>query len=201
MAPCQRAIRSIEWPGADVNRDGTVAVCETHDSIDAPAALVHSPSRIDDRDIRDHSRPNSWRVGVPAALVASRRDRRRRRRADTLTDWRAERAVRSLPVGLRLRGDLYGRTVPTASLQLDQARPVDLTRDRDLQPVSRSIGTALPGYRSGWFSLRNGQRALLYVTDPSRVALVPTRDRYVILLSVADPAAFIASLRRAQQKP
>ncbi|HEV8446412.1 MAG TPA: PH domain-containing protein [Gemmatimonadaceae bacterium] len=103
--------------------------------------------------------------------------------------------------GLRLRGDLYGRMVPAASLQLDQARPVDLTRDRDLQPVRRSVGTALPGYRSGWFSLRNGQRALLYVTDPSRVAYVPTRDRYVILLSVADPAALIARLRRSQQRP
>jgi uncharacterized membrane protein YccC len=102
--------------------------------------------------------------------------------------------------GLRLRGDLYGRLVPTASLALDQARPVDLTRDRDLQPVSRSIGTALPGYRSGWFSLRSGQRALLHVTDPSRVAFVPTRDNYVLLLSVADPAAFIGALQRAAPK-
>jgi PH (Pleckstrin Homology) domain-containing protein len=98
--------------------------------------------------------------------------------------------------GLRLRGDLYGRTISPASLELDQARPVDLTTDRDLQPIRRSVGTAMPGYRSGWFNLRNGQRALLYVTDPSRVAYVPTRDRYVVLLSVADPSALIASLRR-----
>ena len=100
------------------------------------------------------------------------------------------------PAGLRLYGDLYGRTVPAASLQIDQARSADLTRDHDLQPISRTIGTAFRGYRSGWFSLRSGQRALLYVTDPTRVAYVPTRDNYVILLSVADPAALIASLHR-----
>jgi hypothetical protein len=98
--------------------------------------------------------------------------------------------------GLRLSGDLFGRLVPSASLDLDQAHPVDLTRDYNLQPVSRSIGTALPGYRSGWFSLRSGQRALLYVTDPTRVAYVPTREHYVMLLSVPDPAALIASLHR-----
>lgn len=100
------------------------------------------------------------------------------------------------PAGLRLYGDLYGRTVAAASLQVDQARPADLTRDRDLQPISRRIGTAFPGYRAGWFSLRSGQRALLYVTDPTRVAYVPTRENYVILMSVADPAALIASLHR-----
>jgi len=98
--------------------------------------------------------------------------------------------------GLQLHGDLYGRLLPPSMLEIDSARVVDLNRDRELQPVRRTWGTAMPGYRSGWFALRNGQRALLYVTDPSRIAYVPTRDHYVVMMSVADPGALIASLHR-----
>lgn len=101
------------------------------------------------------------------------------------------------PAGLQLRGDFYGRLVPATALRLAEARPVDLRVDRALAPVARTGGTAVPGYRAGWFRLRDGERALLYVTDPSRVAYVPTRAGYSILVSVADPAAFLTSLRRA----
>lgn len=99
--------------------------------------------------------------------------------------------------GLRLRGDFYGRLVPAADLRADLARPVDLERERALQPTLRTGGTALPGYRAGWFRLRNGERALLYVTDARRVAYVPTRAGYSVLVSVAEPEALVAALRRA----
>jgi hypothetical protein len=100
------------------------------------------------------------------------------------------------PAGLRLRGDFYGRLIPTQSLRLDLARVVDLRSDSDLKPVIRTLGTSISGYRAGWFRLRDGERALLYVTDPSRVVYLPTADGYSVLLSVADPAAFISSLQR-----
>lgn len=100
------------------------------------------------------------------------------------------------PAGLRLRGDLYGRLIPATALHTEAARVVDLRTDPALQPVERTEGTAIPGYRAGWFRLQNGERALLYVTDPSRVAYVPTRAGYSVLLSVADPAVLVASLRR-----
>lgn len=100
------------------------------------------------------------------------------------------------PAGLRIRGDLYGRMIPAAAIQVAAARPVDLTTERDLQPTMRTMGTGLPGYKAGWFRLRNGQKALLYVTDKSRVAYIPTTAGYAVLLSVPDPAAFVASLNR-----
>jgi hypothetical protein len=100
------------------------------------------------------------------------------------------------PDGLRLRGDFYGRLIPTRSLRLDQARVVDLRSDPELKPVLRTLGTSISGYRAGWFRLRDGERALLYVTDPARVVYLPTADGYSVLLSVSDPAAFIASLQR-----
>ena len=105
------------------------------------------------------------------------------------------------PSGLRLRGDFYGRTIPAADLQPEAARAIDLRAERALQPVTRTNGVAVPGYQAGWFRLRDGERALLYLTDPSRVAYVPTRAGYSVLVSVADPAAFLASLRRITAGP
>lgn len=115
--------------------------------------------------------------------------------AYTLTAARTARFEVS-PSGLRLRGDFYGRLIPAAQLQPEAARAVDLRTEALLQPVARTGGTAVPGYRAGWFRLRGGERALLYVTDPSRVAYVPTRAGYSVMVSVPDPAAFVASLRR-----
>ncbi len=53
----------------------------------------------------------------------------------------------------------------------------------------------MPGYRAGWFRLANGEKALLYVTDPHKVAYVPTRAGYSLLLSVDRPTEFVERLR------
>jgi Bacterial PH domain len=98
--------------------------------------------------------------------------------------------------GLRLRGDFYGRMIPARALRLADARAVDLHSEPALAPAVRTGGTGISGYQAGWFRLRDGERALLYVTDPTRVAYVPTTEGYAVLLSVADPAALLASLRR-----
>lgn len=97
------------------------------------------------------------------------------------------------PAGLRLRGDLYGRTIPAAQLVAADARRISIT-DGAYRPTMRTGGTAMPGYRAGWFKLRNGHKALLYVTDASRVVLVPTTAGYDVLLSVAETDAFVARL-------
>lgn len=103
------------------------------------------------------------------------------------------------PDGLRLRGDLYGRLIPARALQVDRARRVNLAEDSGLEPVRRSMGTGLPGYRSGWFRLRNGERALLYLTDRDRAVYVPTTEGYSVIVSPSDPDAFLASLRRTSK--
>jgi Bacterial PH domain len=99
------------------------------------------------------------------------------------------------PDGLRLRGDLWGRFIPKAELRVDLARRVDMTQEEGLRPKWRRIGTALPGYQSGWFRLRNGDKALLYLTDRTRAVYVPTTAGYVLLLSPSDPDGFLSTLR------
>jgi hypothetical protein len=97
--------------------------------------------------------------------------------------------------GLRLRGDVYGRMIPAASLRPDGARRVDFAADTGLQPHRRTGGTSVPGYQSGWYRLRNGEKALLYLTDRSRAVYVPTSAGYAVLLSPSDPDGFLQSLQ------
>ncbi len=100
---------------------------------------------------------------------------------------------------LRLRGDLYGRTIPRSQLLTDLARRVDFRMEPELLPKWKRVGTGLPGYQSGWFRLRNGEKALLYLTDRTRAVYVPTSAGYSLLLSPQDPDGFLAALRNRQR--
>jgi hypothetical protein len=98
------------------------------------------------------------------------------------------------PAGLRLRGGLYGRFIPSSVLVTSRAQRVDLA-DQNLRPIIRTFGTGLPGYRAGWFRLANGEKALLYLTDRRNAVYVSTTDGYSILLSPGDPDAFLTAIR------
>ena len=97
--------------------------------------------------------------------------------------------------GLQIHGDLYGQLIRRSSLKGGSARIVDLAVDTALAPKRRSLGTAVPGYRSGWFRLRNGREALVYLTDRTHAVFVPTTAGYDLLLSPQDPERFVDRLR------
>ena len=97
--------------------------------------------------------------------------------------------------GLRLHGDWYGRTIPPGQIRGRDARRVDLAAEPALAPKWRTMGTGLPGYQAGWFRLRNGEKALLYLTDRTRAVYVPTTAGYSLLLSPADPEGFLSAVR------
>jgi Bacterial PH domain len=105
------------------------------------------------------------------------------------------------PAGLRLRGDLYGRFIPADRLRGASAARVDFAAAPELTPRQRTMGTGLPGYRSGWFRLRNGEKALLYLTDMSRAVYIPTTEGYSVLLSPAEPDQFLSALRGISTRP
>lgn len=99
--------------------------------------------------------------------------------------------------GLRLTGGLYGRFIPRAALVTERVRVVDFVKEPELAPALRTNGVALPGYRAGWFKLADGSKALLQITDETRVVFVPTTLGYGLLLSPTEPHAFAEALRRA----
>jgi hypothetical protein len=96
---------------------------------------------------------------------------------------------------LSIRGDLYGRRIPLASLDLATARTLDLTREPEYRPRLRTNGTALPGYAAGWFRLVNGEKCLAFLTDQRRAVYVRTREGYSLLLSCAEGEALLQELR------
>ena len=98
--------------------------------------------------------------------------------------------------GLRLSGELYGRFISTSELRLEQSRLVDIGLEPNLAPVIRTFGTGLPGYNTGWYRLRNGEKALLYLTNRSQAVYIPTTAGYVVLVSPKDPAGFLARLQK-----
>jgi hypothetical protein len=88
---------------------------------------------------------------------------------------------------LRIRGDIYGRTIPATAVLVDEMKALNLKRDTAYGLSWRTNGSGLPGYKSGWFKLMNGEKALVFVTDPTQILYIPTRDGYSVLLSVAEP--------------
>lgn len=99
------------------------------------------------------------------------------------------------PEGLRIAAHLYGRRIPADALLLNQARVVDLDQEPAFQPKRRTNGIGLPGYQAGWFRLRDGEKALLFLPDRSRVVYLPTTKGYAVLMSLDRPDDFLRSLR------
>ena len=97
---------------------------------------------------------------------------------------------------MRLVGDFWGREIPLRLLDASKAQILDLNADKEFFPKRRTFGTGLPGYSSGWLRLRNGDKALLYLTSRSEVVYIPTFDGYLVLLSIEEPERFIAALQQ-----
>ena len=98
--------------------------------------------------------------------------------------------------GVHIHGDFYGRLIPAAELQVARARAIDINVETGYRPESRTNGLGLPNYQSGWFRLANGSSALLFVTDWSKAVVVPTTERFDLVVSPADPQAFLSALNR-----
>ncbi|WP_107666411.1 PH domain-containing protein [Cyanothece sp. BG0011] len=98
---------------------------------------------------------------------------------------------------LNITGDLYGRTIPLNSLVIDEAKVIKLDQESPYQPRWRTNGIGLPGYQSGWFKLKNGEKALLFVTEKNEVVYLPTVEGYSLLMSVKQPTELLESLKHS----
>jgi Bacterial PH domain len=98
--------------------------------------------------------------------------------------------------GVTIRGDMYGRFVPKDKMVLKSARATDLSREDNLAPKWKTNGAGFPGYKSGWYRLRDDSKALVFITDPHSVVYIPTVDGSCLLMSVANPEQFLAALKQ-----
>jgi hypothetical protein len=102
------------------------------------------------------------------------------------------------PGALRIRGSLFGRTIPLDRLKVAEARLVDLAHGPDRPRLIRTLGVGLPGYLAGWCrGLRGEGRFLAFLTDKARAVRIPTADGYTLFLSPAAPELFLQALNSA----
>jgi len=88
---------------------------------------------------------------------------------------------------LTVKSLFYGRKIPLGEINLDGVKSLNLReeRDKDYRALYRTNGIGLPGYLAGWMKLHNGHKALVYITDKTKVVLIPTKD-FDVLISTDD---------------
>lgn len=106
------------------------------------------------------------------------------------------RGIRLEGASLRVRSSMFTSRTEVAALDLAHARVVDLAEHGEFAPTRKTLGYGLPGFKSGHFRMRNGQRAFCLVTDASRVLALPLRDGRWLLLSPEQPRQLLQDLQR-----
>jgi hypothetical protein len=79
------------------------------------------------------------------------------------------------------------KRVPLSRLRAAGLRVVDLGERTELRPWLRLWGTGLPGFRAGWYRLRNGEKAVCLLLDRQRVSYLRSDDGLSLLLSLERP--------------
>jgi hypothetical protein len=88
---------------------------------------------------------------------------------------------------LTVKSLFYGRKIPLDEINLEGVKSLNLheERDKNYRITARTNGIGLPGYWVGWMILHNNHKALTYITDRTKVVLIPTKD-FDILISTDD---------------
>lgn len=99
---------------------------------------------------------------------------------------------------LVVKAAMYTRRTPLAAIDAGAARVVDLREHTELKPFWKNNGYGLPGFRAGYFRLRNRERAFCLLTDPARVAVLPVPGERMLLLSTTRATELVAAVREAR---
>jgi len=95
---------------------------------------------------------------------------------------------------LIIKSTFYGRKIPLENIKIDEIKAISLDEDIDYNLSFRTNGTALPQFKSGWFRLKDREKALVFITDKDSVVLIPTKD-YVLLFSMDNIEEFISKIK------
>ena len=97
--------------------------------------------------------------------------------------------------GIEIATTFYTRKLSLDQLRLGQARVVSLDEHTELKPMFKTNATALPGFQSGWFRLRNRNKALVARAGGNRVVWIPTDAGHDLLLQPKQPQILLDYLR------
>ena len=96
---------------------------------------------------------------------------------------------------------LYTQRIQVDTLDLDNARIVDLDERTELRPLLGINRFGLPGLRAGYYVLRNRNRGFCLLTRFQKVLMLPRRDGRFVLLSPEQPQALLSRLRELATTP
>ena len=94
-----------------------------------------------------------------------------------------------------IKSIFYGRKIPLEEILVDGIKKIDLNDNTEFSISIRINGISVPKFKSGWMKLKNGQKALTFITDKSSVVLIPTMD-YLLLFSMDNIEEFINKIKR-----
>jgi hypothetical protein len=78
---------------------------------------------------------------------------------------------------------------------LDSAMVVNLENDKAHRPIFKTNGYSVPGFKSGWFRLRNRQSAFCAMGEGKRILLLPTNKGHCLMLGTAAPEKTLEQLK------
>lgn len=94
---------------------------------------------------------------------------------------------------------IYSKTVPLRLLDINHAQIIDLTQNSQFKIQFRQNGIGLPGYQLGYFKLeqpyRGISKAILSVTDSTKVIVLPTKENVIFIFSVDNPHEVLRQLQ------
>ena len=95
---------------------------------------------------------------------------------------------------LIIKSAFYGRKIPIENIMIDGIKAVNLDIDSEYDISVRTNGIGLPNFKLGWMRLKNGTRALTFLTNRNSVVLIPAKD-FSVLFSMDDIEEFINKIR------
>jgi hypothetical protein len=100
---------------------------------------------------------------------------------------------------LQIHSRVLSDEFPLRELQLDQARILDLKRERGWQRGEKIWGVASFGFHAGRFKLQNGESVDLYLAGETTAVLIPRRGHVPVMVGVRDPQGFLIFLKLASR--
>jgi hypothetical protein len=97
-----------------------------------------------------------------------------------------------------IKSIFYGRKIPLDEIIIGEIKPINLDNDKEYNISIRTNGISVPQFKSGWMRLKNGEKALTFITSKNNVVLIPTK-KYLILFSMDKINEFIARINESRK--
>ena len=92
-----------------------------------------------------------------------------------------------------IKAFLYGRKISIDDIFINEIQTINLNQNNEYNISFRTNGIGLPNFHFGWMKLKNGKKALVFLTNRENVLLMPTKN-FVVLFSMQKTEEFIQKI-------